>query len=87
MSSQRLLAGKTVAIGCPKLDDVGGYADKLTSVFQKNSIKSITVAHMEVPCCTGIVVACKKALERAGKTDVPFHNVTVGIKGAILSES
>ena len=84
---ERLLAGKTVAVGCPKLDDVDSYAEKLTGVFASNAVRSVTVASMEVPCCTGILVATKKALERAGKAEIEFHDVTIGIKGQILAET
>jgi Pyruvate/2-oxoacid:ferredoxin oxidoreductase delta subunit len=83
---ERLLAGKTVAIGCPKLDNVDAYAEKLAGVFANNSVRSVTVARMEVPCCTGILVATKAALERAGKGEIEFHDVTIGIKGQVLSE-
>jgi NAD-dependent dihydropyrimidine dehydrogenase PreA subunit len=84
---ERLLAGRAVVIACPKLDDVGPYIDKLTRIFADNSIRSITVAHMEVPCCTGIVMAAKAALEKSGRTDIPFADITVGIDGAVRSEN
>ena len=83
---ERLLAGKTVGVGCPKLDDVGEYADKLATIFANNNIKSVTVAHMEVPCCNGIVFAVKQALAVCGK-DIPLHDITVGIDGSVKSES
>lgn len=83
----RLLTGKTVAVGCPKLDNVEAYAEKLAGVFANNAIRSVTVAHMEVPCCTGILIATKEALKRAGKPEIEFHDVTVGIKGQIVSET
>ena len=82
---ERLLAGKTLAIACPKLDDVGPYIEKLTTVFAGNDIRSITVAHMEVPCCGGIVIAVRAALERSGK-NIPLRDVTVGVDGLIARE-
>ena len=84
---ERLLAGRAVVIACPKLDDVGPYIDKLTRIFSDNSIRSITVAHMEVPCCTGIVMAAKTALENSGRTDIPFADITVGIDGTLRREN
>jgi len=84
---ERLLAGRTVAIACPKLDDIGPYVEKLTGIFANNPIRSITVAHMEVPCCTGIVVAAQTALERAGRTDIPFSDITVGVDGTVKAEN
>ena len=84
---ERLLAGKTVAVGCPKLDNLDAYAEKLAGVFANNSVRSVTVARMEVPCCTGILIATREALERSGKREIEFHDVTVGIKGQILAEA
>ena len=76
------LVGKAVVIGCPKLDDNNFYLQKLTELFKLSSIKSITVLRMEVPCCGGIVMAARQALAACGK-DIPFKEVTVGIKGEI----
>ncbi len=79
----RLLAGKTLAVGCPKLDDVGAYAEKLAQVFARNSVRSVSVARMEVPCCAGIVAAVRQALDKAERTDLPLREITVGIDGSI----
>lgn len=76
------LAGKAVVIGCPKLDDNNFYLQKLTELFKVSSIKSITVMRMEVPCCGGIVMAARQALAASGK-EIPFREITVGIKGEI----
>lgn len=84
---QRLLAGRAVVIACPKLDDVGPYIDKLTRIFADNSIRSVTVAHMEVPCCTGIVMAARAAMDASGRTDIPFGDITVGIDGTVKAEN
>jgi len=77
------LAGKAVVIGCPKLDDVRCYTDKLTEIFRLSSIKSITVMRMEVPCCGGIVMAARQALAACGK-EIPFEAVSVSIRGEII---
>ncbi|MFB3891458.1 MAG: ATP-binding protein [Phycisphaerae bacterium] len=82
-----LLAGKTVAVACPKLDDVAAHAAKLAEIFRRNDIKSVTVAHMEVPCCTGIVYAVQAALEQAGKADIPVRDITVGIDGTVKRQA
>lgn len=76
------LKGKVILIGCPKLDDAQHYIEKLTNTFKNNNIKSITCAHMEVPCCFGLVQIIKEALAASGK-DIPFKVVNVGIKGDI----
>ena len=82
---QKLLRRKTVAVACPKLDDIRGHIEKLAAIFADNDIRSITVAHMEVPCCTGIVHAVDVALVRAGRTDIPFTDITVGVDGTVKS--
>ena len=46
-----ILKDKVLLIGCPKLDDAKGYQEKITQIFKNNKIKSVTCAHMEVPCC------------------------------------
>ena len=84
---ERLLAGKTLAIACPKLDDIQPYIEKLAQIFADNSIRSVTVAHMEVPCCSGLVRAVQAALAQAGRGDLRTHDVTVGIDGAIQHET
>ena len=83
---QRLLAGKTLAIACPKLDDADFYVANLTTVFTSNTIRSITIAHMEVPCCTGLRQIVETAVSQAGK-DIPVTVVQVGIDGRELQES
>ncbi|MCF6096494.1 4Fe-4S binding protein [Thermovorax subterraneus] len=75
-----LLKGKSVVIGCPKLDDGNYYVKKLAEIFKRNDIKSVTVAHMEVPCCYGLVKIVEEALNLSGK-DIPLNLVEIGIKG------
>jgi hypothetical protein len=76
------LAGKALVIGCPKLDDNQAYLEKLTEIFRRNNLRSITVVRMEVPCCGGIVMATRQALQASGKT-TPLKEVTVTIDGKI----
>jgi hypothetical protein len=77
---QELLKGKVVVIGCPKLDEVEFYQEKLAQIFRNANIASITVAHMEVPCCFGLNYIVKKALSASGK-DILLHEITIGVKG------
>lgn len=77
-----LLKGRSVAIGCPKLDDLEFYVEKLTRIIKNNKVTGVVVAHMEVPCCNGIVYAANEALKRSGK-DVPLKDITVGIDGSL----
>jgi len=77
---QDLLKGKALAIACPKLDDTSPYVDKLANIFSANDVKSITVAIMEVPCCRGLDIMVREALQKSGK-DIPFKTVIIGIDG------
>ena len=76
------LAGKVVLVGCPKLDDNSFYMEKLTELFRANDLKRVTVLRMEVPCCSGIVSAARRALSASGK-DFPFEEVVISIGGEI----
>jgi NAD-dependent dihydropyrimidine dehydrogenase PreA subunit len=75
-----LLKDKTLAIGCPKLDDVSLYRNKLAQIFKMSNIKSVTVVNMEVPCCFGLYRLVKEALDASGKT-IPLKQETISIKG------
>ena len=79
----KLMPGKRIIIGCPKFDDARAYAQKLAEIFQQNNIASVTVAHMEVPCCTGLKWAVNKALELSGK-QIPVKEYEVKIGGEIV---
>ncbi|MDD1681883.1 MAG: 4Fe-4S binding protein [Methanoregula sp.] len=74
-----LLRGRIVIIFCPKLDSgIEGYVDKLAEIFTLHTIRSITVAHMEVPCCSGVRYVVDKALEKAGKKiEVSERTITI----------
>ncbi len=76
------LKGKAVVMGCPKLDDNSFYTGKLTELFSRSEIKSVTVLKMEVPCCGGIAIAAKQAIASSGKT-IPYKEVTIGIRGEV----
>lgn len=76
----KLLKGKKVVIGCPKLDDLDAYVEKLTAIVKSNKLNSITVAFMEVPCCSGIVYAAEKAVCDAG-VNIPVHKVRISLEG------
>jgi len=80
------LKGKAVVVGCPKLDDVRFYKEKLTEIFKANSIKSITVPYMEVPCCFGLVKATEDAVAASGK-NIPLKKVKIGIRGDTKPEA
>lgn len=70
-------------IGCPKLDDID-YAQKLTRIIVNNNIKSVKIARMEVPCCTGLENAVKRALQASGKF-IPWQVVIISTDGKIIA--
>ncbi len=82
---RRLLRGRAVVIACPKLDDPDGYVEKLATVFGSARPASVTVAHMEVPCCTGILRMVLQARRLSG-SELPVRDLTVGTRGTIVSE-
>jgi len=79
---QEFIKGHITLVGCPKLDSVD-YAEKLTEIIRENEIRSVTVVRMEVPCCGGIELAVKKALQNSGKF-IPWSVVTISTDGRIL---
>ena len=80
---QDLLKDKILLVGCPKLDDTQVYEEKIGQILKENNIKSITYAHMEVPCCFGLVSIIKDAISQSGK-NTPFKEVIISIKGERL---
>ena len=76
------MKNRITIIGCPKLDEVD-YSEKLTAILKQNSLKSVTVVRMEVPCCGGIENAVKTALQNCGKL-IPWQVVTISTDGRIL---
>ena len=76
------IKGKTTLIGCPKLDDID-YSEKLTEIIKNNDISSVTIVRMEVPCCGGLEMAAKKAIQVSGKF-LPWQVVTISIDGKII---
>lgn len=79
---EEFMKGKITLIGCPKLDNID-YGEKLTDIIKSNDIKSVTIVRMEVPCCGGLEVAAKKALQASGKF-IPWQVVTISLDGKIL---
>jgi ferredoxin len=79
-----MLKNRTLAIGCPKLDDATLYRKKLAQIFKTSKIKSVTVVNMEVPCCFGLHNLVKEAMETSGK-NIPLRQETISIKGEKIS--
>jgi len=82
----RYLAGRAVLVGCPKLDNLPYYIEKLKAIFAEAKPRQITVLRMEVPCCGGIAQAAIVARNEVAPP-IPLSVHTVGIRGAISAQT
>ncbi len=81
---QNFLKDKILIIFCPKLDKtLDQYVEKLTEIFNKQEIRSISIVHMEVPCCSGIESVVRMALDKSNKS-IPIEDYTISINGGIV---
>lgn len=80
---QCLLDGRAVAVACPKLDDAREHVGRLAAILAEAAIESITVVHMEVPCCSGLRSIALAAMEASGR-QVPLSDITVSLRGEVL---
>ena len=78
----RYLQGRSIAVACPKLDDVQPHLDKLTAILRYSDIRSIQVLRMEVPCCSGLTRLAQAALQASGK-QVPLEEITISLDGKV----
>jgi Fe-S-cluster-containing hydrogenase component 2 len=81
---QDLLKGMMLVIACPKLDETEGYIDKLAEIIRENRLRSITVAIMTVPCCSGLCRLVEEAVRQAG-SELPLQKRVVHIDGRVVS--
>ena len=77
---QDFLKGHALLVACPKLDDFQSHLAKLTEILRRSDVKSLTVVHMEVPCCSGLVQMARQAIRLSGKA-IPLKEVTIGMRG------
>ena len=80
------LKHKSIAIACPKLDqgrDI--YIEKIRSLIDNAKINTLTVATMEVPCCSGLLALTQDAVKRANRK-VPIKSIIISLQGDILKE-
>jgi ferredoxin len=80
---QDFVRDRVVLVACPKLDDFEAHQAKLTEILRHSDLKRMTVLHMEVPCCSGLVHMAQAAIKASGK-DIPLKGMTIGIKGDVL---
>ncbi len=82
----RFLTGHSIAVGCPKLDDSEFYIDKLAQILKVNRLNSLTVLHMEVPCCSGLTHIARQAIAASG-ANISFEDITIDLRGNIKETS
>lgn len=80
---RKLLADRAIAMACPKFDDLDEHVNKLTEILKVAKPSSVTVVHMEVPCCGGIVWAIQEAVKKSG-TATPLERMKIGRNGQVL---
>nr|MDO8087557.1 4Fe-4S binding protein [Candidatus Sigynarchaeum springense] len=81
---QDFLKDKVTIIFCPKLDEgLEDYVDKLADIIKNHAVKSITIVHMQVPCCFGMVKVVDDAIKRSGKK-VSVTEAIISMQGEIM---
>jgi Fe-S-cluster-containing hydrogenase component 2 len=80
---RRFLQGRSVAIGCPKLDDTQLYVEKLAQILRSNNLRSLMVVHMEVPCCSGLTRVAREAIALSSRP-MSFQDITVSLRGSMI---
>lgn len=82
----KFMKNKALLVACPKLDNCD-YTSKIAEILSTNTIKSITVVRMEVPCCSHmekmLIEALKQTLEKTNKF-LPWQSIVISTKGKIL---
>ncbi len=78
------LQDQALVVGCPKLDDANAHFQKLTEIFKQNQINKVTIAIMEVPCCSALQRIVQEAIKAAGKS-IPVELVVVSAEGEIVN--
>lgn len=79
----RFIRGRSVVVGCPKLDRTEGYVEKLAGILSEPSIPKVITVRMEVPCCGGLSTMVREAATRTGRGDLVVEDVVVGLNGDI----
>jgi len=78
----RFLKGRSIVVGCPKLDNAEFYIEKLAQILKSNKLNSLTVIHMEVPCCFGLTHIARQAIAHSG-VNMPFKDITIDLQGNV----
>jgi NAD-dependent dihydropyrimidine dehydrogenase PreA subunit len=63
---KEFLNNNALLVACPKLDDFQSHLDKLVKILMHSNIRSMTVLHMDIPCCTGLIHMARQAILNSG---------------------
>jgi len=80
--NERFLQGKAIALGCPKFGDRDLFTMRLAEILAVSGLERLTVIHMEVPCCSGLIAIARKAFELS-KAKVPLETIKIGLDGTV----
>jgi hypothetical protein len=83
---QDFLKDHALLVACPKLDDFQAHQQKLTEILRNSQVKSLSVVHMEVPCCFGLIHMVQQAILASGK-QIPIRDVTIGVRGDLVADA
>ena len=81
---RELIKEGSLLIGCPKFDDPDFALNRLTDIMKTSQLNTLTVVHMEVPCCAGYWHLARRAMQAAGSS-VALRQVVVGVSGQTIS--
>lgn len=78
---RQLMRGRVTLTGCPKLDGVD-YAGKITDILTQNTVRSVTIARMSLPCCGGLEQSVRRAILKSGK-EFPCRMAVISPQGKL----
>ncbi|MDR0334434.1 MAG: 4Fe-4S binding protein [Methanomassiliicoccaceae archaeon] len=77
-----MIGDRVILIGCPKLDKED-YSQRLSVIFEKNDVRSVTLVRMDIPCCMALARMVKEALATVRKK-IPLETVVLSTDGKIV---
>lgn len=74
--------GRTVVIGCPKLDDRSRF-NKIADLIRNNDIMMIHIIRIDIPCCSMLVKIVKDIVSDSGK-EIAIEETVIARSGGRL---
>jgi Fe-S-cluster-containing hydrogenase component 2 len=82
---RKLLKDRVVAIVCPKFENLDEHIERLGEILETAKPRTLTIAHMEVPCCHGLYYAVLKAYEEH-PGNIQITRLVLGRDGHVTRE-